>query len=259
MKKLLMLALSGLASVGLAGMLPGTAGSEYDPPDPQKKKGEAGPAGDLRKAYDLLRRVKAADGAGGRPEERLRDWTERAAKLYRRAVSAQEAGDLRQSREYGTAAHDLGRAIEHARNASLHDRTDPDLPPPPERPGPESDADRVRRDLRRAYDRLQESNFDGPEAKFYLDAARDLYSAARRDAVADRSERAGELARAAEAMTHVPEHLARAAGQERDLPEPKEKAKREKAEPKEKRGKAEPKEKSDRPDDGLPPPLSPRG
>ena len=46
-------------------------------------------------------------------------------------------------------------------------------------------------------------------SKFYVKAARDLYNAARRDLEAGRDERGGELARAAEAMTHVPEHLAR--------------------------------------------------
>lgn len=80
-------------------------------------------------------------------------------------------------------------------------------------------------------------------------------------------ERAGELARAAEALTHVPEHLARAAD---DRPEPKEK--RAKPEPKEKRDRPEPpkakrdrpepkekpepsEEKRDRPGRGLPPPI----
>ncbi len=48
----------------------------------------------------------------------------------------------------------------------------------------------------------------GPGPEEYIKAARDLYSAARRDLEAGRDERAGELARAAEAMTHVPEHLA---------------------------------------------------
>ncbi len=49
------------------------------------------------------------------------------------------------------------------------------------------------------------------DSDFYVKAARDLYSAARRDLEAGRDERAGELARAAEAMTHVPEHLAQVA------------------------------------------------
>ena len=63
----------------------------------------------------------------------------------------------------------------------------------------------------------------GPDAdaKFYLDAARDLYNAARRDVEAGREERAGELARAAEAMTHVPEHLSNAAGEARRPGDPR--------------------------------------
>jgi hypothetical protein len=42
--------------------------------------------------------------------------------------------------------------------------------------------------------------------------ARDLYRAARRDLEAGREDRGGELARAAEAMTHVTEHLGHVAG-----------------------------------------------
>ena len=34
------------------------------------------------------------------------------------------------AREYGAAAHDLARAVDHARNAALFDRPRPDLPPP---------------------------------------------------------------------------------------------------------------------------------
>ena len=68
---------------------------------------------------------------------------------------------------------------------------------------------RARKDLYRAYDRLGWlGTWQGaPGSEFYVKAARDLYSAARRDLEAGRDERAGELARAAEAMTHVPEHL----------------------------------------------------
>jgi hypothetical protein len=74
-------------------------------------------------------------------------------------------------------------------------------------------------------------------------------------------ERAGELARAAEALTHVPEHLERATGEK---PEPKEKKekkeKKDRPEPKEKKEKKdrpEPKEKKDRPEPGdkIPPPI----
>src|SRR5258707_167014 len=72
----------------------------------------------------------------GRPEERLRDWTERATKLYRTALKSLENGEGREARELGTAAHDLARAVDHARNAATFD-LDNDLPPPPEAGGPE--------------------------------------------------------------------------------------------------------------------------
>jgi hypothetical protein len=67
----------------------------------------------------------------------------------------------------------------------------------------------ARAELKKAYDRIQKAREEarGDEAKFYLDAARDLYNAARRDAEAGRNDRAIELARAAEALTHVPAHL----------------------------------------------------
>ena len=116
------------------------------------------------------------------------------------------------AREHGAAAHDLARAVDHARNASRFDRPDPDLPPPPDDFGIEDTKERATRDLYRAYDRIQwlESWQSAGGADYYARAARDLYSAARRDLEAGRDERGGELARAAEAMTHVSEHLARA-------------------------------------------------
>jgi hypothetical protein len=87
-------------------------------------------------------------------------------------------------------------------------------------------------DLRNAYDHIRDQldkHDDGEDAKFYNEAARDLYNAARRDAEAGRNERAAELARAADALSHVNEHVARASGDRPDPPddgpEPKEKAK----------------------------------
>ena len=135
--------------------------------------------------------------------------------------------------------------MDHARNAASFDLDD-DLPRPPTPKGPEGD-ERTRRDLRHAHDRIVDlKDAEGvPDLAFYLDASKDLYNAARRDAEAGRMERAGELARAAEALTHVPEHLARA---DREAPEPKEKkAKKDRPEP--------PKGKRDRPDDKIPPPI----
>jgi len=235
-----------------------------------KKKGKHEPGADLSKAYDLLRRLRADDSATGRPDERLREWTDRAAGFYRQGLKALNASDMRVAREYGTAAHDLARAVDHARNAVRFDRPDPELPPPSDDFGLEDARERSRRDLYRADERI---GWLGewqavPSAEYYIKAARDLYSAARRDLVAGRDERAGELARAAEAMTHVPEHLA-AAGEDRgrtgyrpvpppDGPDgPGPKAKR--PEPKAKR--PEPKDEDfepiDRPGSGLPPALPP--
>jgi hypothetical protein len=267
MHKTIILGLSALLSLGLAGAVASQpSASSEDMPAPQKKKGEPsqkgapkkdepGPAGDLRRAYDLLRRIKIEDGPSGRSDERLRDWTERAAKFYRKGVQAESTGEKRQAHEYGAAAHDLARAVDHVRNASMLDRPDADLPPPPDQPGPGGDEAEARRDLRRAYDRILEFRHEeGSEAKFYLDAARDLYNAARRDVQGERLERAGELAKAAEAMTHVPEHLAHL-----NAPEPEGSRARPES-PKEKKEKAERPEpkpkKAERPEaDDLPPAL----
>ena len=201
-----------LLGLSLAGLVQEPLPPPGGGPPPPKAKGKKGAPGDeLRKTYDLLRRVRS-DSGSGRTEERIKDWTDRATDLYRRAIRTREQGDLRRAREFGTAAHDLARAVDHARNAARLDRPDPDLPPPPEGSGPEDIDDRTRRDLYRAYERIRSAGAFGPEAdaKFFLDAARDLYNAARRDVEAGREERAGELARAAEAMTHVPEHLSNA-------------------------------------------------
>jgi hypothetical protein len=254
LSKLLALGTTSLLGVALTGAMP-PSDDPPPPPDAKKKKEAGGPGGDLAHVYSMLRRLRADDRTTGRPEERLKDWTDRAAKLYRKAIEAAADGEDRKAREYGTAAHDIARAVDHARNASTAEPDD-NLPPPPDTVG---DDERTRRDLTHAHDRIADLRDDkAPETAFYFKAAKDLYNAARRDAEAGRMERAGELARAAEALTHVPEHLARA---NRDEPEPKEKKakkeKKDKAEPKEKKEKKdrpEPKEKPDR-SDKLPPPI----
>jgi hypothetical protein len=215
MMKLIAMGLASVLGLGAAGLLQGPPSPGDDPPPKAKPKGKGkkgAPGDELRKTYDLLRRVRS-DAGTGRSEERINDWTDRATSLYRRAIRTREQGDPRRAREYATAAHDLARAVDHSRNAARLDRPDPDLPPPPDEFGPEDLGERTRRDLGRAYERIRSAGEYGPEAdaRFYLDAARDLYNAARRDAQAGRDERAGELARAAEAMTHVPEHLGHAA------------------------------------------------
>ncbi|WP_406696020.1 hypothetical protein V5E97_33990 [Singulisphaera sp. Ch08] len=259
------------------------------PPPPPRKKADEPPGGALRRAYELLRRLRADGRSSGRPEERLKDWTERASTLYRDAVKAHKEGDERRAHEYGIAAHDLARAVEHSKNASVYEERDSDLPPPPEG-GRGGDHNPVRGDLWHAHDRVR-GGLDAPKDeadKFYIDAARDLYNAARRDAEAGRLDRAGELAKAAIAITHVSEHLAHALhdgpppphdgdrpeakgeyGEPRRQPHDGErpKAKRKEFEPKRKGIAAkrkefapkEPPREGDRPRDdrreGLPPPL----
>jgi hypothetical protein len=206
-----------LVSLGLAAFVPAQPPPDGPPFAKAKVKGKEGkkkagrePGGDLRKAYDLLRRLRADESALGRPDERLRDWTDRAAGFYREGLRALGAADMFRARKYGAAAHDLARAVDHARNAVRFDRPDPDLPPPSDDFGLEDTRDRASVDLYRAYDRLEWLGTWRVAAgsDTYVKAARDLYTAARRDLEAGRDERAGELARAAEAMTHVPEHLA---------------------------------------------------
>lgn len=65
----------------------------------------------------------------------------------------------------------------------------------------------ARAELERAYDKIVKARAEMTEPKdsLYLDAARDLYNKARKEAEAGRNGRAAELARAAVALTLVPE------------------------------------------------------
>jgi hypothetical protein len=245
-----MLALGGsvLLSLGALSLTPPPEPAAGPPPPPKKKGDRPGPADDLQKAYTRLRVLRADIRSHGRSETRIREWTERAVQYYRDGIRAQERDDPRLAHEYGAIAHELARASEHAHRASLLEREDDDLPRPP-RPAEFDDVpEPVTKDLRKTYDRLTDE--DGvPGSKFYSDAARDLYNAARGDAQAGRYDRAGELAHAADAMTHVIEHLGHI-HEGPDRPEPK---RRDRPEPK-KKDRPEPREK-DRRDDRLPPPL----
>ena len=229
LSKLIVTAFTSLASLGLFLTIQEPPKNER-PPDPKKKKHDAkkkkGAEDDLRHAYDLLRRLRI-DG-GGPAEDRLKDWMERSSALYRKGVDAFDQGDKRLAHEYGASAHDLARAVDHALKADHAGEGGGDLPPPPEpaKKKAEDHGEHVNHDLQRAFDRYQEikPRVEGvKEAAFYLDAAKDLYNAARHDAEEGRLDRAGELAKAAEAMTHVPEHLAHAAEKGPDEPgsEPK--------------------------------------
>src|SRR3954447_6695024 len=115
LSKLLSLGLTSLLGLALTtAFQPPPPGDGDRPPPPGKtKKDNPGPPQDgLRKAYDLLRRVRGDNRATGKPEERLRDWTERATAIYRDALRAHEAGDEPAADEYGRAAHDLAQAVD---------------------------------------------------------------------------------------------------------------------------------------------------
>jgi hypothetical protein len=262
--KVLGVGASGLLCLTLMGMMPASSQEPQEPPPPKekdlfkkkgeagkkgevaRKKGEEGPEGDLDRAYNLLRRLRADGQSAGHPEARIREWTDRAVDYYRNGLRALRDENPQLAHEYAAIAHDLARAIEHARNAALYDRPDEDLPAPPksQRPGRDGEA---RKDLAKAYERLREGDDGsdaGPKAKYYRDAASDLYRAARRDFDAGRTERSAELARAAEAMTHVAEHLGHAADV-REAPKPEG----------QKSGKAA--DKADRDGQILPPPPEP--
>src|SRR3954471_20694198 len=122
LSKILALGSSSLLGLALTAAIPPEPTEGSPPPQgKEKKKGDRGPGGEMKKAYDLLRRLRSDNRNIGRPEERLRDWTDRAPRLYRDAITAFEKGEERKAREYGVAAHDLARAVDLARNAATFD------------------------------------------------------------------------------------------------------------------------------------------
>src|SRR5262249_37036532 len=141
---------SGLLSLTLLGMLPASS-QEPEPPPPKKKdffgkrkgeagreggvekrKSEAGPEEDLYRPHHILRPLRADGQTAGRTAARIREWTDRAVDYYRNGLRALRDENPQLAHEYAAIAHDLARAIEHARNAALFDRPDDDLPPPPQ-------------------------------------------------------------------------------------------------------------------------------
>ena len=259
MIKIMALAASGLLGLTLAALAPAPKpplpGDPPPPPEkgePAKKKGHEGPIDDLRHAYDLLRKLKAGEGSVASGEAVRADWVDRAIDLYRRALKEHKDGDDRLTHEYAVAAHDLARAVDHVRLAALMGKPADELPPPPEAAKAKSGEKEIRHDLRHAHDRLsrlREGDVDA-DARYYLDAARDLYNDALKEARGDDPARAREMAKAAEALSHVPEHLGHAidGGPAKKAKRDEPKAKRDEHKGKHDEAKAED-------DDGFPPPL----
>ena len=181
-----------------------------DAPPPPPRGGPRGPH-DLKKTYDDLSEVSAAVRAAGKGFERdARPQLDAAKRLYRDAVKAADGDDPRAAREQALAAHDAARGLRHLCNANRP--ADPDLPKPP---GPEMGGDEwrpARDELQRAKDRLADADKGGPAGREFPAAAKRAYADAKKAYEDKEYDRAAELARAAEAWTHVGEHLTRAAG-----------------------------------------------
>ena len=175
-------------------------------------KGKEGPKhiADLRRTYDILTETAAQTRPAGRkkdgPDGDGRRFYDAAKKLYRDAVKAADAGEPT-ARELAVAAHDAARGLKHFISATTP--VEPDLPRPPMGRGPEEPWTIALNELQRAKDRLEETG-DGQAGREFRDAARKLYADGRAAYEAKDFSKAAELARGAEAWSHVGEHLERA-------------------------------------------------
>ncbi|HTU22327.1 MAG TPA: hypothetical protein VMG10_30085 [Gemmataceae bacterium] len=183
-----------------------------------KPKGPKGPKkgkDHLQKAYEALTDVSAwTDTDRARTPRNLAALIDQAKDLYRDAVRAARNEEPRRADELAAAAHDAARGLVHALRAEAPAARG--LPLPPQRDDEELDDL-----LRRTADRLEDSAEEAPRGagRAFFDAARRLYDQARR-AGRDDTDRALQLARAAEAWTHVGEHLSRADFRDVRRPEP---------------------------------------
>lgn len=201
---LVLLTAGAVGSLFLWGPADGFTGAVSAKPPGPKERGPKGPGkkkDHLQKTYEALTEVSVwMKSDRPRPPRDLSRLFDRASDLYRDAVKASQDEDDRRVDELGLAAHDAARGLLHVLRADAPAAKG--LPAPP--PRNEDELDDL---LRRTRDRLEDADNSAPEpGRAFLDAARRLYDQARR---AD-GERALQLARAAEAWTHVGEHLNRA-------------------------------------------------
>lgn len=134
----------------------------------------------------------------------LRPLLRKGHDLYRQAHRAFEAKQYFEAAELGLAANDAARGLRHVMRARK--ASDVDLPKPPVFEEP-----RGKDELRRTEDRIEGVRRDADNEDPFLWEAREVLKQAR---AADRDGQpveAAELARGAEAWTHVAEHVARAA------------------------------------------------
>jgi hypothetical protein len=198
------------------------------------KEGGGKASKDLRKAYEKITDLSRVT-IPGKEATRVFD---HAKRFYREAVKAYPE-DPRRSAELAVAANDAVRGLEHLNRALAkpvaglpEPPTELDRPPegpkgkgPPAwnsgisaEPGPWSESLEA---LSIARDRLTDAGTTAPvtgPARDILDAAKEVYGQARTAYEAGEYRKAAELAHAAEAWSHVPEHLYRAGWEVRSAP-----------------------------------------
>lgn len=213
----------GGAAVAAFLMLAVLTPADAKPPRPPKAepRDARGRAADhLRHAYRTLGEVSRWQDADAEDDDddsdRLRDLAQQARRFYRQAHEAYQDGEYHRAAEMALAANDAGRGLMHLSRADADTPDLSGLPAPPD-----ADDPRAADELRRAADRLAEwSDTDVRDSRggAFLAQARRVLREARREADEGDTQEAAELARAAEAWTHVPEHLMRA---DEDGPEPR--------------------------------------
>lgn len=214
------------AFVVVAGTEAGAAAMQKEKKEKDRKEKDKGPgkaAKDLRRAFDGITDL-AQDPVAGKEAAQASD---HAKRFYREAVRAYP-DDARRAAELAVAANDAVRGLEHLRRANA--KPVPGLPeppaefgpppkgkgPPPPEAGPATDRgpwNEALDALTVARERLTGADggvpVTGPSRDF-LEGAKGVYAKARTAYETGEYRKAAELARAAEAWTHVPEHLTRA-------------------------------------------------
>ena len=186
--KLLSLGFSSLLGLGLAATFQPTPPDDGPrPPAREKRKEGPGPQDELRKTYDLLRRLRSESRAADAPRSGSATGpsvrpgiTGRAEKPTRRATNRPPTNTVPPrtiSRERSSCRQRRAvRSNSRPRPAAPTRGYGPRRRPGASGPRPETRLDHIRDQL----DKPDESQ----DARFYNDAARDLYNAARRDASA---------------------------------------------------------------------------
>lgn len=209
-----LLLFGGLLAVVGAALAPHVVA--FSAPKPGGPRWKHGPD-HLRHAYDTLTEVALLlEHAEGPSAERAKPLFAEASELYRSALKAREDGQIERAGELGVAANDGGRGLRHLLRATM--KSNVDLPPPPKADDHENAAEKARKDIQRAYDRASKAQGEGYEkqpGKDFRAASRETYNQARSAFEDEDYARAAELAKAAEAWTHVGEHLARAESNDR--------------------------------------------